>query len=554
MGRSGSNEHLMVSIGGGRDSADEARFQAVIHHSPVITLLIEPDGLITSASAALTRLLGHHLEQVTGRHLAELVADTDREAINRTLATAASSLEPTTVEATFPCHDGAGVVDLELTVVNLLADPVVRGFVVTGHDIGDRKVAEAAVVDSQRQLAEAQRLARLGSWEWDIASGDITWSPQLVDLFDQDPESYPRDYDAYLAVLHPDDRQAVDEVVRASFESHQPFEVDHRVVAKDGSIRWLHGRGRVVLDGKVPVRMIGTCVDVTEQLRLQAELEALALNDSLTGLRNRRGFLLTAEQELSLARRLGLSAALVFADLDNLKEINDTCGHHEGDRALREIADLICATFRESDITARLGGDEYAVFLIDADPDNAHRAVERLRAELEQVNQSNAHPYELTLSIGVAVTDSAPSVEAMLALADEAMYADKLTGRRRPRLLVVEDDLGLQRLLEEHLRESFDVTCANDLDQALQALRLDRVDVVLLDRNLPDSRGSDTLDRIREAAGSARLVVMTAEGSEPEADTLRSGAADFIAKPFDLDVLDARLGRLVTRPARGDSG
>src|SRR5688572_29856177 len=129
----------MVSLGGDGDAGDDARLRAVIHHSPVITMLVESDGVIASASAALTRMLGHAPERVTGRHLTELVADSDRGAITRALATAAAALEPTTVEASFPRHHGDGGVDLELTVVNLLADPVVAGFVVTGHDIGDRK-------------------------------------------------------------------------------------------------------------------------------------------------------------------------------------------------------------------------------------------------------------------------------------------------------------------------------------------------------------------------------------------------------------------------------
>lgn len=531
-------------------AGDETALRQVLQHSSAITLLVSAEGRILSSSAALTRVVGHDPERVAGEHLTTLAIEPDRDRIARALADAADSSQPTTVEATFRRPAGGGGVHLELTIVNLLDDPAVAGFVVTGHDVGDRTAAKAAVVDSQRQLAEAQRIARLGSWEWDISSNVITWSPQLIELFELDEATYPRDYDGFLDALHAEDRDGVDVIVRASFESHQPFEFDFRVVTRDGGTRWLHSRGTVVVEDDVPVRMIGTCSDVTERLELQKELRALALIDQLTGLNNRRGFLITAEQELRLARRLGLCAALVYADLDNLKEVNDSHGHHEGDRALREIADLLSATFRESDIKARLGGDEFAVFLIDADRSSAHQSVERLRSALEDVNGSNAYPYELSVSIGVVVTDSTPTIEAMLSEADGAMYADKQAGRRRPRLLVVEDDASLRDLLDIHLRETFDVTCVSDLDQALHALSAARVDIVLLDRNLPDSQGPGTLDRLRRSAGRARVVVMTAEGSDPEAESLRSGAADFIAKPFDLDVLDARLARLLSHAPR----
>lgn len=533
-------------------SGDESLFRAVVQHSAAITMLVHPDGCVASSSGALTRLLGHDPEHVAGRHLGELVAEADRDAISSALARAEAADEPITVEASFPRPYGDGAVDVELTIVDLSSDPVVAGFIVTGHDIRDRKSAEAAVVESQRQLAEAQELARLGSWEWDIATGIVTWTQQLIELFDLDEATYPRDYEAYIQALHPDDRAATDETVRAAFESRQPFEVDHRVVTRQG-IRWLHGRGRVIVEDGVAVRMIGTCIDVTERLQLQEELHALSLSDPLTGLLNRRGFQLAAEQQLRLARRLGLGVALVYADLDNLKDINDDHGHHEGDRALREIGDLIAASFRDSDVKARVGGDEYAVFLIDAGPANAQASIERLRRGLEEANRTNERPYALALSIGAVATDRPTTIDAMLAEADRAMYEDKQTNRPRARLLVVEDDTGLRGLLERHLAADYDVTGAAGLGQAIDALASDRFDVVLLDRGLPDSRGPETLARIREAAGGARLVVMTGDSDDHEATSLRGGAADFIAKPFDLEVLDARLARFTRSAGRSGS-
>jgi diguanylate cyclase (GGDEF)-like protein len=163
-----------------------------------------------------------------------------------------------------------------------------------------------------------------------------------------------------------------------------------------------------------------------EALRRNSELMAsLSLVDELTGLKNRRGFFELAGQALKVARRERHTLGLFFVDLDGLKRINDSLGHLAGDQALRDTAAVLERTFRESDIIARFGGDEF-VALAHVNRDiSALR--DRLHEHLTALNEQRNRPYLLEISMGTALVGAYPdeSIEALIARADAAMYEDK---------------------------------------------------------------------------------------------------------------------------------
>jgi two-component system cell cycle response regulator len=169
-----------------------------------------------------------------------------------------------------------------------------------------------------------------------------------------------------------------------------------------------------------------TVLCALKQSLLDRELRSLALTDDLTGLYNRRAFHALAHQQLKVAHRNGQGLLLFFADVDNLKSINDCFGHKEGDLALVRTADALGCTFRNSDILARLGGDEFAVLALEASSQDQDAMLRRLQNHLQKVSEVEAR-YELSLSIGAARFDPKRSVslEDLLAKADEAMYEQK---------------------------------------------------------------------------------------------------------------------------------
>jgi two-component system cell cycle response regulator len=165
-----------------------------------------------------------------------------------------------------------------------------------------------------------------------------------------------------------------------------------------------------------------------ERHRAMAELRRLALVDELTGVHNRRGFMLLGEQQLAVARRAGLPVTVLFVDVDGLKRINDTLGHEHGDRALVAAAELMRRTFRASDVVGRVGGDEFAALLVsETEPATSG---ERLRAAIDEYNR-DAGPPELSCSVGAVRRDLADdsTLQDLLAEADRAMYRTRQGAR-----------------------------------------------------------------------------------------------------------------------------
>ena len=161
--------------------------------------------------------------------------------------------------------------------------------------------------------------------------------------------------------------------------------------------------------------------------RLSAELEQLALTDELTSLYNRRGFLLLAEQAWRFARRSYARSVLMFMDVDGLKRVNDALGHRVGDELLVNAGRVIASVFRETDVMARVGGDEFAVLALMDGEDGPDAGRNRLQARIDEFNELRARPYRLSMSIGVEILPEkaeAP-LEELLARADQAMYARK---------------------------------------------------------------------------------------------------------------------------------
>ena len=172
-----------------------------------------------------------------------------------------------------------------------------------------------------------------------------------------------------------------------------------------------------------------------ERHNLLDTLRHLSLLDELTSLYNRRGFLELARQHHMLAKRTDRNLALIFADLDGLKKINDQFGHLAGDKALVNTANVLRKTFRRSDIVARLGGDEFAVLAIDATPEHAQVLLDRFKKNLDEINTQNNTGYKLSISLGTVYLDTSSklTLEEWLDLADRDLY-DKKRSREPSRI------------------------------------------------------------------------------------------------------------------------
>jgi PAS domain S-box-containing protein len=170
---------------------------------------------------------------------------------------------------------------------------------VMGATLAEREAGRVELAQTALRLGEAQALAHIGHWDWDVRRDAITWSDELYRVFGMTPRGDTVDYAAYLERLHPDDRQFVDQTVQRAFAEGRPFAFEHRIVRPDGAERVVSSRGRVIVEGGEPVAMLGTAQDVTEQRqaeRLRDDILAAVSHELRTPLTSILGFAITLEQ------------------------------------------------------------------------------------------------------------------------------------------------------------------------------------------------------------------------------------------------------------------
>ena len=192
-------------------------------------------------------------------------------------------------------------------------------------------------------------------------------------------------------------------------------------------VRLQAGERIVELQNSLVQRVKELEVAIGEREEAEKALRNLTLTDDLTGLYNRRGFFTMVEHTLATTRRSGESSLLFYADLDGLKLINDTYGHYEGSAAIKTTAEILGRTFRNSDIVARIGGDEFAILAQNASENESAIILDRLKENFRTANSDESQPYPLSLSVGIVLVDSRNrlSLDELICRADEAMYADK---------------------------------------------------------------------------------------------------------------------------------
>lgn len=226
--------------------------------------------------------------------------------------------------------------------------------------------------------------------------------------------------------LHtPEDTERFTTIVKEVFSTGRPIQSQYR--SKKNGKYFLQTLSPVLGPEGDIMAVTVVSKNITRIKRLEHELRSLSNTDELTGLYNRRGFLTLIEQQLKIADRNKKGIFILYADLDNLKVINDTFGHKEGDRALIEAANILKKNYRKSDIIARIGGDEFVVVPVGTSKDSVEIITQRFYEALEDYNAQSNVNYRLSLSAGVAFYDPAsPStVDEMLSQADKLLYEEK---------------------------------------------------------------------------------------------------------------------------------
>ena len=294
-------------------------------------------------------------------------------------------------------------------------------------DITERKRVETELLDSEMRLRDI--IFNIADWAWEVdENGVYTYSSQKgFDILGRSNEDIigktPFDF------MPQDEAERVAAIFSEIAANKAPIkDLENWNIGKNGKKICLLTNGVPILDKEGNIKGYrGVDMDITDRKRLEKELHRLSIVDELTGLYNRRGFITLSEQQLKIAIRTKKDMLLLFADLDKMKQINDTLGHQEGDKALIEIATVLKEVFRESDIIGRMGGDEFAALAIDAADETKEVLIDRLQKTLDGHNGSEGRNYTLSLSIGIAHynPEIPSSLDELISQADTLMYGEK---------------------------------------------------------------------------------------------------------------------------------
>jgi diguanylate cyclase (GGDEF)-like protein/PAS domain S-box-containing protein len=301
-----------------------------------------------------------------------------------------------------------------------------------------------ALIRSESRLELAQRIARIGNWDWNPKTNRFAMSNELCRLVGVRPQDFAGTFEAFLALVHEDDRPIVTAALDKLVKQHTPCDIDHRIVLPNGTDFVIHLQAEGMREEDTDdITVIGTAQDITERKQAERAIHQLAYYDSLTGLANRVLFKDRLSNALSYAGRHNQHLATLFIDLDRFKVINDTLGHTVGDLLLTHVAERLSESVRQSDSVgrhadhepmhalARLGGDEFTILLTALpQPEDAGRVARRILDSLAHPFSIDGHEIFISASIGISIFPSDGStVEALLKNADTAMYHAKEQGR-----------------------------------------------------------------------------------------------------------------------------
>jgi diguanylate cyclase (GGDEF)-like protein/PAS domain S-box-containing protein len=290
-----------------------------------------------------------------------------------------------------------------------------------------------ALTASEERLRLALGAARQGWFDVNVQTGVVSIAPEYASMLGFDPAGFTTSLEHWMDNIHPEDQAATFAAYESALQTGTISNMVYRRKSGSGGWVWIESVGKVVnWDARgLPLRVIGIHKDITERKQMEEEIRSLAFSDPLTGLPNRRLLLDRLAQALSRARRSQLSLAIMFLDLDNFKQINDTLGHDVGDGLLKEVAVRLNACVRTGDTVSRPGGDEFIIVLSEiSHADDAALVAEKIIKVISVPVVFGGHSLSVSTSIGIAVYPVAGSDDAqtLMMKADKSMYAAKRAG------------------------------------------------------------------------------------------------------------------------------
>lgn len=405
--------------------------QNSVDNSAELVLWVFADGTVSYANREATRCLARNDEILMGRRIGSLMPQLEPDRW-RALYLRGLDRQSELFECTLRLADGTEVA-AEVTSSVLVRETGETVMCLQARDISARRQTEAALAASEARLRLALEASDTALYEMDLSSGKIVLTGSVLRRFGLHSSHLELPLEAWFAHLHEEDRARV-EAEFTGWQRVPPERVEstHRVNVRNGETRWVQARGQFV-DPDVlgrPQRLIGTINDVTAQKLNEARIEYYARFDALTGLANRYALYQHLSHAIDEAEVQERPIGVLFIDLDNFKNINDSLGHAVGDEVLKAVAGRLDEFIGPDDTLARLGGDEFLIILPGATEQGAGEVASCIVTAMSVPFRVGERELSTTPSIGISLYPR-DGIEAdhLIRNADAAMYQAKGRGR-----------------------------------------------------------------------------------------------------------------------------
>ncbi|EKV27727.1 diguanylate cyclase [Caenispirillum salinarum AK4] len=390
-----------------------------------------PDGIITDVNENFCRATGYQPNELVGREYRSVLGHPDEPACDAI----ADALRARRIwrGTLMQKHRDGRPFWTEAIVHPFVEEGMLRRIITIQRDITAGIEVQANLDKAREELETVQKIAHIGSWEWDLASDMVACSEETLKIFSLFPTTGNCvSFGALLSRVHPDDHAFVRDAARNIIDDGEPRTLEFRLLMDDSQLRMVSVHAVVAQWTNGAVTAIGgTTHDVTDRAAAELELRKHALHDPLTGLPNRLAVRKRVDAAAVAAMSTGNVAAVLFLDLDGFKDINDRLGHEVGDRLLQAVSERLRTAVRSTDMVSRLGGDEFVIVLEGlGDPGTADTVAAGLLQKLQQPIELDGRRLTVSASVGIAVCPrDGTSAAELLRAADLAMYRVKSLGR-----------------------------------------------------------------------------------------------------------------------------
>lgn len=440
----------------------ERQLRQVIDSIPTPMCYVDADSRYSYVNDAFLDYIGLKSEQIVGRQVSEVLGD-ERWALMGPFLDRVKGGESLAVERLVKFASGRSRW-MTVRLTPRISNGQYLGYYATTSDIHEQKAVEEELRRTNTILSAHFDNTPLAVIEWDTQMRIVRWSGQAEALFGwKAAETRGRSLTGWRHVYE-EDEPAVMRMLRGLFDgSERHATLLHRNYRKDGSVIWVEWHNSALRDdaGRV-ISILSLAQDVSSRIQAEERLQYMATHDGLTGLPNSVLLNDRLDAALSRAQRAKRRVGVMFLDLDHFKDVNDTLGHRVGDALLKELARRIRAALRQSDVLARISGDEFVIVLEDLpDEGSPERVARKILDEVRRPFAIEGNEIHVSGSLGLALhPDDGTDAETLLKNADAAMYHAKELGRNGFRLFSAElaarrtqrlqVEAALRRALKDH--------------------------------------------------------------------------------------------------------